>query len=152
MNEFNFIIFEKQGAIARIPLHRPEAANGLDSKMANELKRAAKQCDDDRQIKVVVLSAEGRFFCAGGDLREMLSHGDAIGDAAQALADDFHAAVTSLSRMQALLIIAVNGVAEGGGFSLSLIGERIRRITAAFLCQGSQSVAGFAGIICLPGR
>ncbi len=53
----------------------------------------------------------------------MLAHGDAIGDAAQALADDFHAAITSLSRMQALLIVAVNGVAAGGGFSFSLIGD-----------------------------
>jgi 2-(1,2-epoxy-1,2-dihydrophenyl)acetyl-CoA isomerase len=123
MNQFECLIFEKQDAIARITLHRPDAANGLDSHMARELKQAAKACGDDPRIKVVVLGARGRFFCAGGDLREMLAHGDAIGDAAQALADDFHAAITLFANMQAVLIIAVNGVAAGGGFSLALIGD-----------------------------
>jgi len=123
MNQFRHISFEKEGAIARIGLNRPEAANGLDSLMASELKQAARLCGDDPALKVVTLSAEGRFFSAGGDLAEMLSHGDAIGDAAQALADDFHDAISSLSRMQAALIIAVNGVAAGGGFSLTLIGD-----------------------------
>ena len=123
MNQFECILFETRGAIAHITLHRPDAANGLDSRMASELKQAAQQCDADARIKVVILGAEGRFFCAGGDLREMLSHGDAIGDAAQALADDFHAAISVLAQMQAVLIIAVNGVAAGGGFSLSLIGD-----------------------------
>jgi len=117
------LAFSVEGAIARIGLNRPEAANGLDSLMASELKQAARLCGDDPALKVVTLSAEGRFFSAGGDLAEMLSHGDAIGDAAQALADDFHDAISSLSRMQAALIIAVNGVAAGGGFSLTLIGD-----------------------------
>ena len=123
MNQFKHIKFEKQGAIARIELNRPDAANGLDSLMASEFRQAARLCGDDPELKVVTLSANGRFFCAGGDLGEMLSHGDAIGDAAQALADDFHDAISSLSRMQAALVIAVNGIAAGGGFSLTLIGD-----------------------------
>jgi len=123
MNQFECIRFDIEGAIARITLHRPDAANGLNSQMARELKQAARACGDDPRIKAVVLGAEGRFFCAGGELREMLAHGDAIGDAAQALADDFHAAISLLTNMQAVLIIAVNGVAAGGGFSLALIGD-----------------------------
>ena len=125
MNEFRHIQFEKQGAIARITLNRPDAANGLDSLMASELKQASRQCDGDAELKVVILTAQGRFFCAGGDLKEMMSHGDDIGVAAQALADDFHAAISVLSRMQAVLMIAVNGVAAGGGFSLALIGDLV---------------------------
>jgi 2-(1,2-epoxy-1,2-dihydrophenyl)acetyl-CoA isomerase len=125
MNEFRHIQFEKQGAMARITLNRPDAANGLDSLMASELKQVARQCAGDPELKVVILTAQGRFFCAGGDLKEMLSHGDEIGAAAQALADDFHAAISTLSRMQAVLLIAVNGVAAGGGFSLALIGDLV---------------------------
>ena len=97
--QFEDIQFNKRGAIARIDLNRPHAANGLDSRMASELKQAAQLCDADPLLKVVVLSASGRFYCAGGDLKEMLSHGDEIGPAAQALADDFHAAISTLSRM-----------------------------------------------------
>ena len=141
MNEFRHIQFDKQEAIARISLNRPAAANGLDSLMASELNQAAQQCAADPRLKVVILSASGRFFCAGGDLKEMLSHGDEIGAAAQALADDFHAAISTLSRMQAVLLIAVNGIAAGGGFSLALIGDLVlaaesARFTMAYTRAG----------------
>jgi 2-(1,2-epoxy-1,2-dihydrophenyl)acetyl-CoA isomerase len=125
MNQFKHIIFTREAAVARITLNRPDAANGLDSLMAGELKQAARLCDGDPRLKVVILTAQGRFFSAGGDLKEMLSHGDEIGPAAQALADDFHAAIATLSRMQAVLLVAVNGVAAGGGFSLALVGDLV---------------------------
>lgn len=123
MNQFEHIIFEKQNAIAKITLNRPDAANGLDSLMASELNRAAHLCSSDPGLKVVVLTAGGRFFCAGGDIKEMLAHGDEVGGAVKSLADDLHAAISTLSRMQAALIVAVNGVAAGAGFSLALIGD-----------------------------
>jgi 2-(1,2-epoxy-1,2-dihydrophenyl)acetyl-CoA isomerase len=123
MNHFEHIIFDKQGAIARLALNRPDAANGLDSLMASELNQAAQLCSSDPELKAVVLSASGRFFCAGGDIKEMLSHGDEVGEAVKSLADDLHSAIATLSRMQAALIVAVNGVAAGAGFSLALIGD-----------------------------
>jgi 2-(1,2-epoxy-1,2-dihydrophenyl)acetyl-CoA isomerase len=123
MSNLEHIIFEKQGAIARLALNRPDAANGLDSLMASELKQAAQLCSGDPELKAVVLSASGRFFCAGGDIKEMMSHGDEVGEAVKSLADDLHSAISTLSRMQAALIVAVNGVAAGAGFSLALIGD-----------------------------
>jgi 2-(1,2-epoxy-1,2-dihydrophenyl)acetyl-CoA isomerase len=123
MSNFEHIKFEKQGAIARLALNRPDAANGLDSLMASELKQAAQLCTSDPELKAVVLSASGRFFCAGGDIKEMMSHGDEVGAAVKSLADDLHSAISTLSRMQAALIVAVNGVAAGAGFSLALIGD-----------------------------
>jgi len=125
MNTFEHLRFEKQGAVARIELNRPDAANGLNAKMANELLQAATACDGDAELKAVILRASGRFFCAGGDLKEMLANGDNAGDAVRALADDLHAAISILSRMQAGLIVAVNGVAAGAGFSLALIGDLV---------------------------
>jgi 2-(1,2-epoxy-1,2-dihydrophenyl)acetyl-CoA isomerase len=123
MHNFKHIKFDKQGAIARLEFNRPDAANGLDALMSSELNQAAQLCTNDPELKAVVLCASGRFFCAGGDIKEMLSHGDAIGDAVKSLADDLHSAISTLSRMQAALIVAVNGVAAGAGFSLALIGD-----------------------------
>ena len=79
MQQFKHIKFDKQGAIAMLALNRPDAANGLDALMASELNQAAQLCSNDAELKAVVFSASGRFFCAGGDIKEMLSHGDAIG-------------------------------------------------------------------------
>lgn len=123
MTNFKHIKFEKRGPIARLELNRPDAANGLDALMSSELKQAAQVCTNDAELKVVLLCASGRFFCAGGDIKEMLSHGDAIGDAVKSLADDLHSAISTFSRMQAALVVAVNGVAAGAGFSLALIGD-----------------------------
>lgn len=123
MTDFNHIKFEKKGAIARIELNRPDAANGLDALMSSEFHQAARLCDSDPELKAVVLSAGGRFFCAGGDIKEMLSQGDAVGDGIKSLADELHSAISILARMQAALIVAVNGVAAGAGFSLALVGD-----------------------------
>ena len=125
MTDFNHIVLQKRGAVARIRLHRPDAANGLNRTMARELREAAEDCASDRAIRAVILGAEGRCFCAGGDLSEMISQGDDIGPAAQALADDLHASISALCRMDAALIVAVNGVAAGGGFSLALVGDLV---------------------------
>ncbi len=123
MSNFEHIKFEKQGAIAKIELNRPDAANGLDTLMASELKQAARLCDGDPELKAVILSASGRFLCAGGDIKQMLSQGEAVGDAIKSLADDLHSAISILSRMQAALIVAVNGVAAGAGFSIAMVGD-----------------------------
>ncbi|HKJ52132.1 MAG TPA: enoyl-CoA hydratase-related protein [Gammaproteobacteria bacterium] len=125
MSDFEHLEFEKQGATARIMLNRPAAANGMNAGLNRELKQAAQACDRDPEIKVVVLGGHGRFFSAGGDIREMLAHGDDIGPALKALADDLHAAISIFARMQAVLIVAVNGVAAGGGFSLALVGDLV---------------------------
>ena len=104
-------------------LNRPEDANGLDSLMSSELRQAAELCQSDRELKAVILSANGRFFCAGGDIKEMMSNDDAVGVAIKALADDLHAAISAFCRMDAALIVAVNGIAAGAGFSLTLVGD-----------------------------
>ncbi len=131
MDNFECITFEKQGAIARVQLNRPDAANGLNSQMGAELKQAALLCDADAALKVVVLGASGRFFCAGGDIREFAALGDDIGPGIKALADDLHSAISTFCRMRAALIVAVNGVAAGGGFSLALAGDIVLAAASA---------------------
>ena len=95
MNNLEHIKFKKQAAIAKIELNRPDAANGLNRLMASELKQVAQLCDGDAELKAVVLSASGRFFCAGGDIKEMMSQGDVVGTAVKSLADDLHRAISA---------------------------------------------------------
>ena len=123
MTDFKHLRFDKQGPIARITLNRPDDANGLNARLVGELKEAARRCDRDPAIKAVILGARGRFFCAGGDLKEIHGRGDEIGDALGALANDLHAAISAFCRMQAVLIVAVNGAVAGGGFGLAIMGD-----------------------------
>ncbi|MFT5220746.1 MAG: 2-(1,2-epoxy-1,2-dihydrophenyl)acetyl-CoA isomerase [Planctomycetota bacterium] len=125
METFKTIEFERAESIINIRLNRPDAANGMNTRMAAELKQAAMRCDNDARVKAVVLSASGRFFCAGGDIKEFAAQGDDIGSGVKGLADDLHAAISTFSRMNAAFIVAVNGIAAGAGFSLAMAADLV---------------------------
>jgi len=120
---FEALTFQQDGAVAIITLNRPKAANGLNAQMGLELRRAAKFCDSSDDIRAVIITGSGRFFCAGGDVKEMFTHGDNVGGAIKNLADDLHMAISTFSRMNKPVIMAVNGIAAGAGFSLAVSGD-----------------------------
>ena len=64
--------YEVDGAVATITLRRPEVANALDSATIDELDAALDRADADDTVRVVVLAAEGKHFCSGHDLKELL--------------------------------------------------------------------------------
>ncbi|MEP1230539.1 MAG: enoyl-CoA hydratase/isomerase family protein [Litorimonas sp.] len=109
--------------VAVISLNRPKAANGINKSLASELTYVAKQCDNDSTVKAILLTGNGRFFSAGGDIKEMASYGADLGAKIKELADDVHTAVSTFSRTKAPLVVAVNGMAAGAGFSLSITGD-----------------------------
>ena len=123
MTEYHTVMFEQSGPITRITLNRPDAANGMNDTMTRELADAARRCDTDA-TKVVVITGSGRFFCAGGDLKSF-AVAPSRGQFIKGVADDLHRAISSFARMDAVLIIAVNGVAAGAGFSLAVTGDLV---------------------------
>ena len=123
MTEYQTIKFEQAGAIARITLNRPDAANGMNDTMTRELADAARRCDTEA-TKVVVLTGSGRFFCAGGDLKSFAS-APSRGRFIKGVADDLHRAISTFAHMDAVLITAVNGVAAGAGFSIAVTGDLV---------------------------
>ena len=123
MTDYQTITLELSGALARITLNRPDAANGMNATMTRELADAAARCDDPA-IKVVVLTGAGRFFCAGGDLKDFAS-APSRGRHIKGVADDLHRAISTLSRMNAVVITAVNGTAAGAGLSLAVAGDLV---------------------------
>ena len=110
--------FARSGAVARITLARPEAANALNFAMGSELLDVAQRCRDDAGVRAVILDAEGRVFCAGGDIVTFAEAGDELPAALDGLIDLFHPAIETLSTMNAPVIAAVQGVAAGAGLSL----------------------------------
>ena len=66
--ELETVIYEKDGAIARIILNRPEKANAQNSAMVWDVENSLKDAEADYAIKVVILKANGNGFCAGHDV------------------------------------------------------------------------------------
>jgi len=115
---YTAIRFAREGAVARITLARPDAANALNPAMAHELLEVAQICRDDPGVRAVILDAEGKVFCAGGDVMEFAAAGDRLSAELDRLIGIFHPAVETLCTLNAPVIAAVQGVAAGAGLSL----------------------------------
>ena len=125
MEQFETLSVERIDDVAVIELNRPQAANCLNEAMTAELAALANSIDANEAVKAVVLTARGRFFCAGGDVKAMSEFGNQVTEKVKRLADDAHRAISALARMHAPVIVAVNGVAAGGGFSLAMSGDLV---------------------------
>jgi enoyl-CoA hydratase len=72
LSEYEFIKYEKQGHVAIVILNRPQAANAMSQKMTLEFEAAMHRAGDDPEVRVIVMTAEGKVFCAGGDVKEFI--------------------------------------------------------------------------------
>ena len=70
---YNSIIYEKVSSIAKIILNTPDTGNTLDLELAKELYVASLDVASDDDIKALILTANGKLFCGGGNLKFLLS-------------------------------------------------------------------------------
>ena len=120
---FETLLFEVRDGVAHVTLNRPDAANSINLQLAKDLAYAAMQCDEDPAVRAVVLTGTGKMFSAGGDLASFAKAGDRIPFLLKEITTYLHAAVSRFARMNAPVVIAVNGTAAGAGFSLACAGD-----------------------------
>ena len=118
---YNFITFEVKDGVGLITLNRPDDGNAITLEMAGEMLEAARRCDQEPEIRAVVLTGSGRMFCAGGDLKTFAAQGEKISSYMKEVVQAFHGAIIRFKAMDAPLVGAINGTAAGGGLSLALI-------------------------------
>ena len=113
---------ERNDDLAVVRLHRPETFNAIDAVLAADLREALLTCWNDRSIRAVVLTGDGKAFCGGGDLKNISAAGEDadLGAVFYDVAGTFHESILAIRRMPKAVIAAINGPAAGGGFSLAL--------------------------------
>ncbi|SMX34076.1 crotonase/enoyl-CoA hydratase family protein [Actibacterium lipolyticum] len=107
--------------VAGLLLNRPEKRNALSAQMIAELTQAAKQLGDDPAVRVVVLSAAGNVFCAGGDLRWMQEQMAADPQTRAVEARKLAEMLQALNTMPKPLIGRIQGNAFGGGVGMASV-------------------------------
>lgn len=101
--------------VAHLRLSRPESANGLNVELLRALHEAVLRIHGDGRVRAVLLSGEGKNFCAGGDVHTFLSKGEALPDYIRVATSLLQLATAALIRLNPPVVAAVQGFAAGGG-------------------------------------
>ncbi len=117
---FKHLLIDHRGRVSWLYLNRPQALNAISYECMRELRQAWLDLRDREETRVIVVSGKGRGFCAGADLTDAPSPGEATGPQASFLEEGTKMEEVLLS-MPKPVIAAVNGVCCGGGLELAMM-------------------------------
>lgn len=115
MSDYQFIKVLRNESIGHITLNRPKVLNALNRTMVREIVEALEEFDQNDEIKVILMSGEGRAFAAGADIDEMAEDDPISLELLNQFAD-----WDRIALIKKPIIGAVHGFALGGGFELAL--------------------------------
>jgi enoyl-CoA hydratase len=128
--EYQNLIVEIKEKIGTIKINRPAALNALNMETVQELNDAVHELSENSEVKVIILTGEGKAFVAGADISEMK---DMTKGQAMDLSKMGQKAFSFIESQEKPVIAAVNGFALGGGCELALACDiRIVSETAKF--------------------
>jgi methylglutaconyl-CoA hydratase len=110
---------ERQGSVGRIVLARPDRGNAIDFGMATELFAACAQFEQDGQVRLVHLTADGDDFCIGADVEALSSAVGAAGEANREDAESFGRVLLGIRALMKPVVCSVHGRALGAGCGLA---------------------------------
>lgn len=143
--------------IAEIRFNRPARLNAIDVEVAKGFATAVRTALADENVAVIVVSAEGRAFVAGGDLAHLRAASDRP-QALHELIDPMHAALKALAASPKITIGSLGGAVAGGGMSLALTLDLVvaaetttfnfayARVAASADCGGSWALPRLVGL------
>lgn len=140
------LLVEQEGGVLTLTLNRPKVLNALTHGLMEGLLAALKKAEKDPTVGVVVLTGEGRAFCAGADLEDLKKgyKEGVVPELDKDLRRWFNPLVSQIRRMEKPVICAVNGLAAGAGASLALACD------VKFCAPTAKFIAAFAQVGLVP--
>jgi 2-(1,2-epoxy-1,2-dihydrophenyl)acetyl-CoA isomerase len=139
MADYETILFERDGPIARITLNRPDRLNSFNVQMHHEVADVLREGLEDS--RVVVLTGAGRGFCAGQDLNDRaIAADDHPVDLGMTVETSWNPLVRALTTMPQPVIARVNGVAAGAGANVALACDIVVAARSARFIQSFSAI------------
>jgi 2-(1,2-epoxy-1,2-dihydrophenyl)acetyl-CoA isomerase len=126
------LIISINNGVCELKLNRPEVFNSFNKTMALQLQKALDDCEKDDSIRAIIITGEGKAFCAGQDLAEAT---DPNGPELQSIVKDhYNPIIERIRNIEKPVIAAVNGVAAGAGANIALACDiTIAKKSASFI-------------------
>ena len=132
------ILFEKIDAVGKITLNRPEKYNSFVREMALSFQNTLANCESDDSIRCILITGEGKAFCAGQDLKEAIDpQGPEI---EQIVREHYNPIIKRIREIEKPVIAAVNGVAAGAGANLALACDIVTATQSAKFIQAFSKI------------
>lgn len=118
MPDFQFLKYEVKEGVATLTLNRPDVYNAFNNELSFEMHEALRMATKDREVRVLVITGEGKAFSSGQDLKASAAAGSrSLSDSIQ---KRYNPMIKLIRQMPKPVIARLNGVAAGAGCSLAL--------------------------------
>jgi 2-(1,2-epoxy-1,2-dihydrophenyl)acetyl-CoA isomerase len=116
--ELTTMTYEVSDGVAHVRFTRPEGANAVNPSFSADLRSVMVAIEFDDAVKAVSVTAEGKVFCAGGDLKLFHEAGENVPTLASDMLVDYHGAIYKMNSIPKPFVAGVRGAAGGAGLSL----------------------------------
>lgn len=114
------LIRNDSNGVCTLILNRPEVFNSFNKPMAMALQQELRHCEEDDEVRAIVLTGNGKAFCAGQDLAEILDQSPDSPELQEIVREHYNPIILQLRTIEKPIIAAVNGVAAGAGANIAL--------------------------------
>jgi 2-(1,2-epoxy-1,2-dihydrophenyl)acetyl-CoA isomerase len=132
------ILFEIKNNVGIITLNRPDKFNSFNRAMALELQKLLDQYGTDNTVRAIYLTGNGKAFCAGQDLGELV--GEDPPGFEVILAEHYNPIITRIRNIEKPVVCAVNGVAAGAGANIALACDVVVASASASFIQAFSKI------------
>lgn len=143
--KFETVLLDVSDGIATLTLNRPEALNAINMDLIRDVRAAVKHVNEDPSARALLITGAGRGFCSGADLTSSSAKPDADRDSesgmttgertGERMRTGFNPMVQDVYDSRVPVVVAVNGVAAGGGMGLALAGDIVLAARSAKFIQ-----------------
>ena len=133
---------QQRGAVRVLTLNRPASLNSFTQAMHAELREALDAAADDQRVRAVVITGNGRGFCAGQDLNDpaMAAGADGRIDIGAVIESNYQPLALRLQSMPVPVVAAVNGVAAGAGANFAFCCDMVLAARSASFIQAFSTI------------